>query len=302
MGYSNLASKFIKAHENNYTKNRKAWGSDKISEICIHYMAGNCSIETLGNIWQNPLRKGSSNYGIGSDGRIGCYVDENDIAWCNSNWASNCRSASIEVANLSPSDSTVTDYALNSLIKLVADIAKRNNIGKLVKGKNVTWHSMYVSTSCPGSYLLNKMDYIVNEANKIITGEKANLPISEPDQVLQVGSKVMINGVFKIDEVIKPNSKYKNGAIGSYDMCYGKPIGNSDWIPCGPLGECKPELDRADYNSSDIAVGEYFICDKIFTVKKVEPPTSFAKNGVAVLDADGVEFRTDCGPLIEIKD
>ena len=41
----------------NYTKNRKAWGQDKITEICIHYMAGNLSIETCGQIWQTPGRK-----------------------------------------------------------------------------------------------------------------------------------------------------------------------------------------------------------------------------------------------------
>jgi len=29
---------------------------------------------------------------------------------------------------------------LNVLIRLVADIAKRNNLGVLVKGKNLTWH------------------------------------------------------------------------------------------------------------------------------------------------------------------
>lgn len=292
MSYSTLACKFIPAYEGNYTKGRNT----KISEICIHYMAGNCTIEGCGSIWQRKGRNGSSNYGIGSDGRIACYVDEDNTAWCNSNWLSNCRSVSIETANLSSTDSTVTDFALNSLIKLVADIAKRNDMGKLVKGKNVTWHSMYTSTSCPGSYLLSKMDYIVNEANRI--NENGGV---EADQVLHKGSKVMFNGVFKIDEVIKPNDKYPNGAIGCYDLCYGKPVGNNDWIPCGPIGECNPEMDRADYNSSDIEAGEIFICDKIFTVKDIELPTNYAPNGVAILEADGVQFRCDCGPLYEIS-
>ena len=102
MGYSSLACKFIPADSSNYTPNRSAWGYDRITEICIHYMAGNASIEQCGGYWQNPDRNGSSTYGIGSDGRIACYVDENDIAWCNSNWESNCRSASIETANLYP--------------------------------------------------------------------------------------------------------------------------------------------------------------------------------------------------------
>ena len=162
-------------------------------------MAGNCSIETCGQIWQTPGRNGSSTYGIGSDGRIACYVDENDIAWCNSNWDSNVRSASIETANLQPSPE-VTDAALNSLIKLVADIAKRNGMGTLVKGQNVTWHSMYTDTSCPGSYLLSKMDYIVDQANRINQGEPIQPVKPEPDQVLHVGSKVMFNGIFKISK------------------------------------------------------------------------------------------------------
>ena len=53
------------------------------------------------------------------------------------------------------------------MIKLVADIAKRNNLGTLVKGENLTWHKMHAETDCPGEYLLSKMDYIIEEANKI---------------------------------------------------------------------------------------------------------------------------------------
>ncbi|MBQ8131550.1 MAG: N-acetylmuramoyl-L-alanine amidase [Bacilli bacterium] len=301
MGYSSLACKKIPAYEGNYTKNRKAWGYDKITEICIHHMSGNLSIETCGQIWQRPGRNGSSTYGIGSDGRIANYVDEDDIAWCNSNWNSNCRSVSIETANdQCYGDWHVSDYALNSLINLVADIAKRNGMGKLIKGKNLTWHQMYANTDCPGPYLLSRLDYIIEQANKIIDGETPDLPVGA-DQILTKGSKVMFNGIFKINEIIKPNDKYPNGAVGVYDTCYGKPVGNNDWIPCGPLGECKPEKDRADYNSEDIGTGEYFICDKIFTVIDVELPTSYTPNGVAILEADGVKFRCDCGPVIEIQ-
>lgn len=295
MAYSPLACKFIPAYEGNYTKDRRSWGYDKISEICIHYMAGNCSIETCGQIWQTPGRNGSSTYGIGSDGRIACYVDEDDIAWCNSNWDSNCRSASIETANLSPSDPTVTDYALNSLIKLVADIAKRNGMGTLVKGQNVTWHSMYTSTSCPGTYLLSKMDYIVAEANKI-NGTGGDEPV---DQILHVGSKCKFNGVFRVDELILPNSKYHNGAVGCYATCYGKPIGNDDWIPSGVLATCNADGSNENYDGI-LNVGGYWKCDKVFTVLDIELPTKYTPNGVATLEADGVRFRVDCGPLLEV--
>lgn len=298
MSYSPLACKFIPAYEGNYTKNRSAWGHDKISEICIHYMAGNLSIETCGEIWQTPGRNGSSTYGIGSDGRIACYVDESDIAWCNSNWESNCRSASIETANLSPSDSTITDEALESLIKLVADIAKRNDMGTLVKGQNLTWHSMYTDTSCPGQYIMNHLDYIVEQANRINNNQPIN---PNPDQIVHVGSKVIFNGIFRIDEIVLPNSKYPNGALGCYATCYGAPVGKDDFIPCGVIGECDPNKDRVDYDAV-LKVGEYWTCDKIFTVVDVEAPTKYTANGVATLEADGVRFRVDCGPLFELKD
>lgn len=164
MANSPLAKEKYLAYSGNYTKGR----SKKITEICIHHMAGVLTAKQCGAIFQRKGRKGSSNYGIGKNGEIAVYVNESDTAWCNSNWESNCRSVSIETSNSkNGGDWLVSDKVLNSLIKLVADIAKRNNMGKLVKGKNVTWHSMYVATNCPGKYLMSKFDYIVAEANKI---------------------------------------------------------------------------------------------------------------------------------------
>ena len=164
----------------NYDKGRSGY---KIKKITIHHAASVISIESLGNLMKNGARQVSSHYGIGNDGRIGQYVDEKNTAWTDGNWVSNCTSVTIETSNNKTGGKwTVGDKALNSLIKLVADIGKRNNLGTLVKGKNVTWHRMYASTTCPGDYLLSKMDYIVKEANKInasgkkYTGEFPTLP------------------------------------------------------------------------------------------------------------------------------
>jgi hypothetical protein len=43
----------------------------KISKITIHHMAGNLSVERCGEIFADPKRQASSNYGVGTDGRIG---------------------------------------------------------------------------------------------------------------------------------------------------------------------------------------------------------------------------------------
>lgn len=166
MSKSPLTQVTIPANSSNYTKGR----SSKITEITIHHMAGILSAEQCGYIFQKPGRNGSSHYGIGRDGKIGNYVDESNTAWTNSNWASNCRAITIETSNCEiGGDWKVSAEALRSLIKLVADISKRYGI-KLVKGKTLTWHSMYANTTCPGNYLRSKIDYIIDEANKINGG------------------------------------------------------------------------------------------------------------------------------------
>lgn len=163
MSKSSLVQVEVPAYIGNYTIGRNG---RKIEAITIHHMAGRLTAEKCGEIFRTIGRNGSSHYGIGYDGKIAQYVDESNTAWTNSNWDSNCKSVTIETSD-NDSSWYVNDVTLNSLIKLVADIAKRNNLGKLVKGKNLTWHSMFTNTSCPGQYLLSKMDYIANEANKI---------------------------------------------------------------------------------------------------------------------------------------
>ena len=163
MSKSSLVQVVVPAYEGNYSKGRSG---RKIEQICLHHMAGRLTAEQCGKIFQQVGRYGSSHYGIGYDGRIGQYVDESDTAWTNSNWDSNCKSVTIETSD-NDNSWYVNDTTLNSLIKLVADIAKRNNLGTLVPGKNLTWHSMFTSTTCPGDYLRSKMQYIADEANKI---------------------------------------------------------------------------------------------------------------------------------------
>ena len=103
-----------------------------IDTITIHCMAGNLTVETCGNLFAQSSRQASSNYGIGSDGKIAMYVEEKDRSWCTSNKANDMRAITIEVANDGGApDWHVSDKAMNSLIELVADICKRNNITEL---------------------------------------------------------------------------------------------------------------------------------------------------------------------------
>lgn len=164
MSNSKLATVKVPASTSNYTKGR----SYKISKITVHHMAGKLTAKQCGRVFQAKGRGASAHYGIGSDGKIGLYVDEKNAAWADANRTSNHKSVTIEVANSKTGGQwPVSDKSLKLLIKLVADIAKRNGLGKLVSGKNLTWHSMYANTTCPGPYLRSKMKYIAQEANKI---------------------------------------------------------------------------------------------------------------------------------------
>jgi len=148
-----------------------------ITKITPHHMAGNASIETLGRLFADPKRGGSANYGIGTDGRVGLYVEEKDRAWTSSNAENDHQAITIEVANDEKGGNWhVSDVALNKLIELCVDICKRNKIEKLNytgdKTGNLTRHNMFAATACPGPYLQSKFPYIAETVNKILSGEK----------------------------------------------------------------------------------------------------------------------------------
>ena len=186
MSNSSLVTVRVPAHPSNYTKGR----STAITDITIHHMAGVLSAEACGNIFARAGRNGSSHYGIGNGGEIGQYVNEEDTAWTNSNWPSNCRSVTIETSNSATGgDWPVGDAAYSSLIKLVADIAKRNNLGTLVAGKNLTWHSMFAPTTCPGDYLRARVEEIAKRANELNGGGPAPAPTPTGD--FKVGDNVL---------------------------------------------------------------------------------------------------------------
>ncbi len=162
-------------------KNRR---TEKIIGITPHYMAGNCSIETCGEIFAPTSRQASSNYGIGSDGRIGMYVPEDYRAWTSSSSWNDQRRVTIEVANVD-SYGTITAAAWESLVNLCVDICQRNGIDwvNFTGDKNgvITWHCMFAATDCPGNYLKAKTPALVDEINARL--HPAPIPEPEPPKI-----------------------------------------------------------------------------------------------------------------------
>lgn len=246
--------------------------------------------------WKNVTT--SWHYVIDKDRAVRC-IPENEVAWCagDGNGNGNMKTINIEICD--NSDGNITK-ATDNAVELCAQILKRHGV-KNAKGY-LFQHNHWTGKDCPYDIRRGNpynWDTFVNKVQARLSNGNASND-GKADQVLTVGSKVKFNGVFKINEIIKPNNKYKNGAVGSYATCYGSPCGSNDYIPCGPIAICNSDGSNANYNGV-AKIGKYWKCDKEFTVKSVELPTKYMKNGVAVLEADGVKFRCDCGPLYEIS-
>ena len=170
----------------NYTRispNCNSPRNHSIDTITIHMVWGQCTVEALGEIFAPVSRQASSNYGIGYDGRIGLYCHERDRSWCSSSWENDNRAITIETASDTFYPYAVTDKAYASLIKLCADICKRNGktrmvwCGSLSATNNrvfepwemrMTLHKWFAATACPGEYLESRMAKIADSVNSIL--------------------------------------------------------------------------------------------------------------------------------------
>lgn len=186
----------------NRTRSRR----NDIDTITIHCVSGQCTVETLGNIFANPQYQASSNYGIGYDGKIACYVPEEDRAWATggldeygneifvngiSGSINDHRAITIEVASDNFHPYAVTDEAYNALIDLLVDICKRHpKIGKLrwlndksfvgqVDLQNMTAHRWFANKACPGDYLYERFGDIALKVNQKITTENTIIEENE---------------------------------------------------------------------------------------------------------------------------
>lgn len=191
MGHSSLAT-YV-----NHSPNHSGQRNHKVDTLTPHYMDGNCSIETCAAIFKPTSRKASSNYGIGSDGRIGVYVEEQDRAWTSGSWRNDCRAITFECANLP--DGSLTNACWKSLVSLCADICKRYGFkgvyycgsadySKLPKGYMLlTMHKWFQDTDCPGPWLSKQFPRLAKEVNAKLSSKSTEKTTSTKSTKLARG-------------------------------------------------------------------------------------------------------------------
>lgn len=171
-----------------YTKlspNHSGARTHSIDRITPHCVVGQCSVETLGNIFMNKKSEASCNYGIGTDGRVLLCVDEDNRSWCSSSNSNDQRAVTIECASELKHPYAFNDKVYNKLVELCVDICKRNGKKKLlwINDKNkalnystksdemlLTVHRWFDNKACPGDWLYNRLGNLAKQVTEQLGG------------------------------------------------------------------------------------------------------------------------------------
>ena len=158
-----------------YTKlspNHSGQRTHAVDRITPHCVVGQCSVETLGNIFAPTSKQASCQYGIGVDGRVGMYVEEKNRSWCSSSNENDQRAITIECASDATAPYAFNDAVYAKLIELCTDICKRYGKAKLLwfgdKTKTLNYapasnemvltvHRWFANKSCPGDWMYARM-------------------------------------------------------------------------------------------------------------------------------------------------
>lgn len=195
-----------------YTKlspNHSGQRTHDIDRITPHCVVGQCSVETLGNIFLPVSHQASSNYGIGPDGRVGMYVEEKNRSWCSSSNANDQRAVTIECASDTTEPYAFRDVVYQTLIKLCVDICKRNGKTKLLwlgdKAKTLNYnpkpdemvltvHRWFANKSCPGNWMYARMGDLAKKVTAALGGNTNPAKPVKPSATIKVGDLVTITG------------------------------------------------------------------------------------------------------------
>ena len=156
-----------------------------IDRITPHCVVGQLSVETMGAMFAQPSFDASCNYDIGSDGRVGLVVPENQRSWCSSSRENDQRAVTIECASDKVSPYAINDKVYNKLIDLMVDVCRRNGKSKLLwfgdkettlayepqpEEMLMTVHRWFANKACPGDYIYDRLPQIASTVTSRLSG------------------------------------------------------------------------------------------------------------------------------------
>lgn len=133
-----------------------------VDRIIIHTMVG--TVASADARFNNSTSKVSAHYGVGMDGKLVHWVDEDNTAYHAGNYVVNQRSIGIEHEDKGNYNDPRPDTLYTASAKLVADICKFYNIP--CDNTHILRHNQIVATGCPDAL---DTERIIKEAKAIIT-------------------------------------------------------------------------------------------------------------------------------------
>ena len=192
--WENLQADRNKILTNNYTPGR---GGNSISRVVLHHNAGNLSIDSIHDLWENN-RQASAHYQVTSDGEIGQIVWDKDTAWHSGNFHVNQTSIGIEHANNNSDPWTISEACLVNGAHLTAAVCKYYGLGRPAWRKNVFPHSDFQSTACPGSINGSQRDRYMSLAGQfyddMVAGRTTSTSAPKPSVDLNALADAVIRG------------------------------------------------------------------------------------------------------------
>ena len=258
MGYTNSPLVSYTRLSPNHSGQRR----HSIDRITPHCVVGQCSVETLGNIFASTSRQASCQYGIGADGRVGMYVEEKNRSWCSSSNANDQRAVTIECASDTTHPYAFKDNVYQKLIELCVDICKRNNKNKLLwfgdKNKTLNYspaanemiltvHRWFAVKSCPGDWMYARMGDLA---------AKVTAKLAETSSTLTVSSKmlyrVQVGAFSNLDNANALLARVKNAGFSEAFISVQK----EDTTATAPvktksIDELAREVIRGDWGSGE---------------------------------------------------
>lgn len=267
-------------------------GNNKINKyIVIHYVGAVSTASNNASYFNSVNRGASANYFV-DENDIYRVVKDSDSAWhCGANTyycgARNTNSIGIEMCCFNNNGTIdVSDKVVERTIQLTKELMDKYNI----PASNVVRHYDVTHKNCPAPFVNNSSRW--NDFKSKLTGTYTSSTTVNSgeavDQILHVGSKVQLNGIYKINAV---NAKL-NGVI-CQELVGTPPYQNYHYIDATPCYE----VDRFGNKTKDqiCDTSHYLKIPGTFTVLAIDKKTNSCKIKIGCR-----EVWVYCKPCTEI--
>ena len=206
-----------------------------LTRLTPHCTAVMVTAKRIGEIFQNPSRNASCNYGIGTDLKIVCCVEEENRSWCSSSPDNDNRAITFECASSNTAPYEFAPGVYDRLVELCIDICKRYGKDTLlwISDKKtalayvpkdneliLTVHRWFANKACPGDWMMARMGELASRVTSALKpstskAEYIEYVVKKGDTLTKIAKayNVTVNDIMAVNPQIANPSKISVGQI-----------------------------------------------------------------------------------------